>query len=93
MKIHEIRKITSTDLRALCIKKDWYTYGDNSEYSNLLHMTEEEMDVPTLAKVASDIIKHSDPKCFDMCTENGINPMEYVMFELCDISKSVFHIL
>ena len=28
----EVRRIRADKLRALCIKEDWYTSGDNEEY-------------------------------------------------------------
>ena len=32
----EIRKISASSLRTLCIRQDWYTAGDNDEYGHLL---------------------------------------------------------
>ena len=92
MKIHEIRKISRSDLRNLCIEKDWYTRGDNEEYGKLLDMCEKEMDVLTLVAVARDIIEHSNPKRFADFSEDRI-AMEYVLYELAEISHSVFHVI
>ena len=38
----EVRILSMSDLRALCIREDWYTGGTNEEYANLLNMTKEE---------------------------------------------------
>ena len=36
-KYKEIRTISAYSLRALCIRHDWYTIGDNDEYEHLLY--------------------------------------------------------
>lgn len=50
MKIKETRKMGLYDLRALCIKHDWYTSGCNEEYSKLLDMTAYKMTTNRLLK-------------------------------------------
>lgn len=80
MKIKETRKMNSYDLRELCIKRDWYTSGDNEEYSNLLDMTAHRMTTKKLQQIAEDIKFHSD------------TPYEItdIMFELSQICCSYF---
>lgn len=91
MKITETRKMTASSLRNLCIEKDWYSRGDNAEYSVLLTNAEEcEMTTTQLAIMAEDIIEHSNPKRFEDCEANGIKPIEYVMFELASICFTTF---
>lgn len=34
--IKEVRRISADKLRALCIKENWYTRGDNEDYEHLL---------------------------------------------------------
>lgn len=62
-KYKEIRTISAYSLRALCIRHDWYTNGDNDEYEHLLydlaggrpHLTTED-----IIAIAVDIASHSD---------------------------------
>lgn len=57
----EIRRLDSTDLRALCIREDWYTGGTNEEYYNLMQMTEREnITTDDIVEIATDIIEHSE---------------------------------
>lgn len=60
MKIKETRIMHRSDLRLLCIKHDWYTSGDNAEYSKLLDMTASRMTTNKLIQIAEDIKSHSD---------------------------------
>lgn len=66
MKYTETRILSSSKLRSLCIKHDWYTCGNNAQYAamfaklhdddgNLVHMSTEK-----LYEIASDIYAHSD---------------------------------
>ena len=59
----ETRRLSPSALRALCIRQDWYTRGDNDEYGHLLLDMAEHM--PHLATgdiiaIAEDIAAHSD---------------------------------
>lgn len=57
----EVRKLGATALRALCIREDWYTGGDNEEYSRLLNMANREnITTDDIVEIATDIIEHSD---------------------------------
>lgn len=57
----EVRRLHSTDLRALCIREDWYTGGTNEEYARLMEMTEKEnITTDDIVEIATDIIEHSD---------------------------------
>ena len=58
----ETRRLTASDLRALCIERDWYTRGNNDEYDHLL--TDLASDKPNLSTgdiiaIAEDIAAHS----------------------------------
>ena len=63
MKIKEIRTLTPTRLRSLCIRCNWYTKGDNAEYDHLLldltHDGREHMTTEDIEAVARDIMEHS----------------------------------
>ena len=57
----EVRMLDSGDLRALCIKNDWYIGGTIAEYENLISMTEKEnITTDDIVEIATDIIEHSE---------------------------------
>lgn len=58
----EVRRLTSMDLRSLCIMNDWYTHGTVKEYSNLLSNVDNLKNVTTddIVEIAQDIVDHSD---------------------------------
>lgn len=61
--VTEIVKWSSSDIRSMCIKNDWYTAGDIKAYSKMLDFVEE--NEPTklnIWKVAQDVLEHSDDK-------------------------------
>lgn len=61
-----IRKLTMQALRQLCIDRDWYTDGDNEEYSNMLFMTKkEDITSDVIVEIATDIIEHSSNLSLD----------------------------
>lgn len=78
----EIRKMGIHELRTLCIEKNWYTDGDNEEYSNFLITAKnyENITCDELVELATDIKSHSD-------TEYEITS---IMFELTKICVSYF---
>ncbi len=92
MKITETRKINTTDLYHLCVKKDWYTCGSNAEYELMFGKALGNMTTLKMVAVAEDIIEHSAPKCFADCEPNGTTPLEYVLFELAEIAHTTFEI-
>ena len=56
----EIRILSSSDLRALCIAENWYTGGTNEEYANLLNMTKKNnITTDDIVEMATDIVEHS----------------------------------
>lgn len=93
MKIIETRTINRSDLRNLCIEKDWYNWGVGEEYENMLdYASENEMTADRLGVVAEDIIAHTRPNRFEDCEPNGTTPMQYVLFELARICHSFFEV-
>ncbi len=61
MKIIETRHWNSYDVRAMCIREDLYTLGDDEEYIAMLESVEDR-SYPTLEdiyRVADDINRHS----------------------------------
>ncbi len=81
----EIRKITASSLRALCVRQDWYTAGDNDEYGHLLYdltQNKENLSTADIIEIAADIMAHSDLD--DDCN------IENVAFEVASIANVFF---
>lgn len=81
----EIRKIHASSLRALCIRQNWYTAGDNDEYSHLLYDlagNKENLSTADIIEIAADIMEHSD-----MSADYTI---ESVAFEVASIANVFF---
>ena len=81
----EIRRISASALRQLCIDHDWYTAGDNEEYEHLLldlagH--KENLSTADIIEIAADIMEHSD-----MSPDYTI---ESVAFEVASIANVFF---
>jgi hypothetical protein len=58
----EVRTLTATNLRALCIRQNWYTGGDNAEYEHLLFdlaANKSTLTTEDIIKIAEDIAAHS----------------------------------
>lgn len=90
MKFTETRTLTSSKLRLLCIKNDWYTCGDNDDYDRLFdRLTDccgcpEHMTTDKLVEIATDIWEHSE------ITDYTI---ETVLFELARACFTYFDIV
>lgn len=59
----EIRTLTAYSLRALCIRQNWYTRGDNAEYEHLLYdLADSKLHLTTedIIEIAEDIAAHSN---------------------------------
>ena len=81
----EIRKISASSLRTLCIRQDWYTAGDNDEYGHLLFNLagdKENLSTADIIGIAADIMAHSDLD--DDCT------IEEIAFEVARIANVFF---
>lgn len=78
----EVRTLTRTDLRTLCIKHNWYTNGTTVEYETLLSLTEKEnITTEDIITVAADIMNHSI---------NEDRPLESYCFEVVRICNTFF---
>lgn len=66
----ETRTISASNLRSLCIRKDWYTRGGNDEYEHLLlDLAEgkENLTTDDIIQIAEDIAAHSNlPDDYDI---------------------------
>lgn len=81
----EIRVIRASSLRALCVRQNWYTAGDNDEYGHLLldlAGSKENLSTADIMEIAADIMEHSDLD--DDCT------IESVAFEVARIADVFF---
>lgn len=60
--IKETRNWNSNSVRAMCIKHELYTRGDNEAYSKMLNYVDahKEPTLEDMVNVAGDIIAHSD---------------------------------
>ena len=59
----EIRTLTAYSLRALCIRQNWYTVGDNAEYEHLLYDladSKPHLTTQDIIEIAEYIAAHSD---------------------------------
>lgn len=83
----EIRKLDFYDLRKLCIKRDWYTGGNNDEYHNMLQMAKKEnITTDDIVEIATDIYSHSQ-------LEDGYSMKEHIeniCFEIAGICNTFF---
>lgn len=75
----EVRRLHSSDLRALCIKEDWYTGGTNEEYANLMEMTKKDnITTDDIVEIATDIIEHSSTAVKKIKECAGYNDMSEI---------------
>ena len=91
MKYIETRTLNSTELRSLCIKKNWYTHGTNEEYYNLFSKLTEnfhaaQMTTEKLVEIAEDIFAHSDE---NDCTD-GYLEIPSILFDLAAACWTTF---
>ena len=59
----EIRRLPAPVLRELCIRREWYTKGDNAEYDHLLQdlaAGKENLTTGDIIQIADDIAGHSE---------------------------------
>jgi len=86
VKIKEIKRIDTDKLRSMCIKNNWYTAGNTTDYSKMFKMCNKDNITPNhLYKIAEDIYKHTNVDTAKQgCSheysdnENILNMMIYV---------------
>lgn len=84
-KYTETRYLTTTCLRACCVRYDWYTCGTNEEYSRLFDRLYDEdgglvnLTTEKLAEIAADIWEHSE------ITEYTITTVMYALAKACTV--------
>lgn len=92
MKYIERRTLQASELRSLCIRKNWYTNGTNDEYCAMLRRTSHnfqavEMTTEKLAEIAEDIRQHSDERD---CNDGYLPDIPGIMFDLAKICDTTF---
>ena len=71
------------DVRALCIRENWYTSGDVQAYGKMLKMANSEhVTNKLLYKVAVDIFEHSDTRGYRESGYNYKEIIEHIMYLL-----------
>lgn len=85
VKFKETRRISASNLRALCVQQDWYTGGTVEEYEHLLlDLADNKENITTadIVEIAYDIINHSNNITEDEVTS--------VMFAVGEIANTFF---
>lgn len=59
-KFNKVEVLGMDNLKSLCIKRNWYTCGNNEEYDALLNMAEATPTTEAIYNMAMDIIEHSN---------------------------------
>jgi len=82
----ECRRLSATSLRSLCISKNWYTSGDNEEYSHLLHdLAGHKTNLCTedIIGIAEDIFEHTASKDLD---GYGVEDIAFEVNRVCTVT-------
>lgn len=86
-KYKEVRTVDMENLRSLCISNNWYTSGNNKQYSALLNMCEtENLTTENIVEMAEDIYAHSQLDNDHSAKEH----IENICFEIARISLTFF---
>lgn len=83
--------LTMADVRNVCVENDYYTLGDNDEYSNMLNYVKNVCGSKThtvdIEHIAKDIFLHSDID--RLCIELKRTPQELYLDIVEQISDKV----
>lgn len=88
-KFREVRTVSASDIRKLCIRNNWYTRGDNDQYEHLQNDLCEQKDNLTtedIVEIAEDIIAHSEIEHY--CSNDEL--IASVAFEIITRAASVY---
>jgi hypothetical protein len=90
----EVRHLGASQLRALCIKEDWYTGGTVNEYGNLLDMAEREnITTDDIVEMATDIYEHSEEAMNRLKRAAGYDMsdcLKHIMFAIAERCTTCF---
>ena len=89
--VQEIRKINGNDLRNLCIKENWFTCGNNEEYSKIFDFVydKKEIDLNDIQQLAIYIYEHSEMSHYTDYQEM----LQDVMYKLNEIATNYFELM
>ena len=92
MKVTEIRKLSSSDLRNLCIRNKWYNSGDNESYSAMLSKcNKDNITTDDIVSIAKDIMNNTNLASFNSCeVESAI--LAVFCFEIARCCRTHFEI-
>ena len=92
-KVNSTKKLFWDDVRKVCIQNDYYTFGNNAQYSNLMSfvskketVTEEDIFV-----ISNDIFAHSDIE--RIMDEGGVDEcgaFESILFNLTEETHTFY---
>jgi hypothetical protein len=82
---HEARKMSVDSLRGLCIRKNWFTAGNNKNYSEMLNKADDTENITTddIIEIATAIQSnsHMDP---EYSTEENFESICFELFSICN---------
>lgn len=84
--IKEFRTVTTRELRNLCIRRNWFTCGDNEDYEKLMQYSyKENLTTKDLEEMANIIVEFSEEENLEF-----FDPETDVMFELASVCITRF---
>ncbi len=88
----ETRQISSSTLRSVCIREDWFNAGTNEEYAALLNKADEiaNVTIDDLVELATIILEHSNIRNHYCSDDEYFCNMLYILAN--DACYSVFDI-
>ena len=91
VELTEKKYLASDNVARLCIRKGWYTKGDNRAYSELLSYIEglwgKNISDAVIKKISLDIYNHSDIE--GLCEVYGCEPISYLINIIDNIVKLI----
>jgi len=84
-----VKRWSASDIRGLCVEKNWYTCGDCSAYEEMLGFVyNNEPTKENIFKVAVDIFNHSDVATIQACC--GYSEKELLTSILFEIERKTY---
>lgn len=85
------RKLVWDKVRQICIDRELYTCGTNSEYDQMLSRCKEDMSDPDYFLMAEDIYNHSDLD--RLCNQYGCDEEEILRSILSDLINASWQVV
>ena len=95
--IKTITRINMSDLRSLCIRKNWYTCGTYEQYDNFLNKVYDNDNITTcdIYDLSIDVIEHSNLKEYaKSCgmSTTSTDFIECIMYEIGALIETFYDI-